>query len=59
MAMAGRNQVQTRHRGGEILRTFEEGDHCNETFVPGVTFPLGEHDGILGMCFHVFRVSVE
>lgn len=43
----------------EILRTFEEGDHRNETFVLGVTIPLGEHNGILGMCFHVFRVGVE
>ena len=59
MAMAGRNQVQTRHCKWEISRTFEEGDHRNKTLVPGVTFPLGEHDGILGMCFHVFRVSIK
>jgi hypothetical protein len=45
--------------GGKAWRTLKEGNHRNKTFVFGITFPLGKHDGILGMCFNVFRDGVK
>lgn len=57
MAMKGFGQV-LRERHQESISTFEEWDQGNQAAILGVTLPLRNDYGILGMCGYMIRIRV-